>query len=67
MRAAKFTKVDRLKKSLIGLCEDWEDKKEKLLWDGIGMEIKCLPKGMRAECVQRLVVGGLLYEGYELW
>lgn len=51
----------------IDLCEDWEDKTEKLLWDGIGMETKCLPRGMRAECVQRLVVDGLLDEGYELW
>lgn len=52
---------------LIDLCNDWEDKSEKLLWDGIGLEIGCLPKGMRAECVKRLVVDGLLSEGYELW
>jgi len=52
---------------LIDGCEDWEDKKEKILWDGIALAIKWLPKRMRAECVKRLVLDGVLEEGYELW
>jgi hypothetical protein len=66
----EYPKMKQMVRDSLGAvasCEPWEDKTEKLIWDGMALEISSLPAYLRGPCVDRLKRDGLLEDSYVLW